>query len=58
MAAPSQKALRNFPPRATSCCRAFPAMTDVYMGPEGAFANALRGALLIDMSFPPPSRGR
>jgi 3-hydroxyisobutyrate dehydrogenase len=33
-----------------SCLPSDEAVLDVYKGPEGAFANALRGALVIDMS--------
>jgi 3-hydroxyisobutyrate dehydrogenase-like beta-hydroxyacid dehydrogenase len=33
-----------------SCLPSDEAVLDVYKGPEGAFANAIRGALVIDMS--------
>jgi 3-hydroxyisobutyrate dehydrogenase-like beta-hydroxyacid dehydrogenase len=53
MAAQSRRAWRNFPPVATSCCRALRAMKlffNVYGGADGVFANARHGALVIDLS--------
>jgi len=47
------EALRDFPPvvkRVLSCLPTDEAVPEDYRGPDGAFANAQRGSLVIDMS--------